>query len=286
MSGGLLGSAQRGIRLLLQVQGAVSRRVTLLGHPVHYYEVSGQGRASSVVLVHGLGGTANGFARILFGLAHRFSRVLALDLPGSGFSPLEGEPLALREQQDVLTRFVEVVAPSGAFVVGNSLGGAMAITLAHERPDSVSALGLIAPAGARVSDARGVEMLSAMRVTNDAEARRLVRRLFYRTPWSALLFAPELKKLYRTPAVTKVLSEVTPGDALEPEVLAGLAQPTLLVWGEGEQLLPSEGVEFFRRHLPGHADIRVVRGFGHIPQIERPREVVSLLVDFADRIGV
>ena len=59
--------------------------------------------------------------------------------------------------------------------------------------------------------------------------------------------------------------------------------PTLLVWGKSEKVLPYEGLEYFRAHLPSHAEIHEVQGFGHIPQMERPLELVELLMGFARR---
>ncbi|HYY53050.1 MAG TPA: alpha/beta hydrolase, partial [Myxococcales bacterium] len=62
--------------------------------------------------------------------------------------------------------------------------------------------------------------------------------------------------------------------------------PTLLIWGESEKLLPYESIDFFRQYLPGSAEIRVVKGFGHVPQMERPGELVRHLIDFADRFSL
>ena len=46
--------------------------------------------------------------------------------------------------------------------------------------------------------------------------------------------------------------------------------PVLLLWGESEKLLPAERLDYFRAHLPPHAEIHVVERFGHVPQVERP----------------
>ena len=50
-----------------------------------------------------------------------------------------------------------------------------------------------------------------------------------------------------------------------------------------EKLLPYEGVDYFRAHLPQHATVEVVKGFGHIPQMERPVQLVKRLIAFADQ---
>jgi pimeloyl-ACP methyl ester carboxylesterase len=62
--------------------------------------------------------------------------------------------------------------------------------------------------------------------------------------------------------------------------------PVLFLWGGSERLLPSVTLSWYRAHLPAHAQVRVVEGFGHVPQLERPDELVSHLVRFADTAGL
>ena len=62
--------------------------------------------------------------------------------------------------------------------------------------------------------------------------------------------------------------------------------PVLLLWGGSERLLPAETLDYYRTHLPPHAKVQVVEGFGHVPQVERPDELVSHLVRFADSAGL
>jgi hypothetical protein len=59
-----------------------------------------------------------------------------------------------------------------------------------------------------------------------------------------------------------------------------------MLWGASEKLLPHEQLDWYRAHLPAGARIEVVPGFGHVPQMERPRELVERLHDFAGEIGL
>ncbi len=273
---------------MLVARGVRSDMVDVGGQRLHHYELKGSGKGPTIVLVHGLGGTANGFARVFFGLARRFERVLAVDLPGHGFSPEYClGPTCVRGQYGILVEYLRKVVGGPSFVVGNSLGGAMAVQLAAEHPELVRALGLVAPAGADVGHDLIREVLESMDVRTAEQSRALTRRLFHRPPWVMMLFADTLRGVYSTPAVRALSADaLATGEYLKPEVLKGLTMPVLFVWGGSEKLLPHQSLDFFRSYLPAHARIRVVEGFGHIPHVERPDELVSELVRFADDTGL
>jgi len=275
------------VRRALMARGVESSIQRVGGQAVHCYRLAGRGTGVPVVLVHGLGGNANGFARMFFGLAARFSCVYAVDLPGNGFSPLpESGPLALDEHLAVLHAFCQQVVKQPALVVGNSLGGALALTLAVDHPEDVCALGLLAPAGARLPPERFAELMGRLEVHTARDGLAFTRRLFHRAPVTALLFAPQMPKVHNTPAVRAIRAQATVENHLSPEMLARVDVPTLLLWGGSEKLLPAEMLAYYRAHLPTSARIEVVEAVGHVPQMERPREMVRRLGDFAEEVGL
>jgi pimeloyl-ACP methyl ester carboxylesterase len=275
------------VRRALRLRGVASGVRPLAGQSVHFYRLAGRGSGPPVVLVHGLGGNANGFARLFSGLGARFSAIYALDLPGNGFSPLPvAGPLSLEEQLAVLHAFCQKVVGAKALLVGNSLGGALVLTLASHHPEDVCALALLAPAGARLPPERFAELMHRLEVNTLAEGVAFTRRLFHRPPWTALLFATQMAKVHNAPAVRAIRARATVEDYVRPEVLAGLDMPILLLWGESEKLLPEEMLAYYRKYLPPSARIEVVKRVGHVPQMERPREVVRLLSAFAEQSGL
>jgi pimeloyl-ACP methyl ester carboxylesterase len=284
----LMGGVQRMTRQMLVARGVKSTVRSVAGRSVHAYELKGQGKGPPVVLVHGLGGSANGFSRVLFPLGKHFSRVLAPDLPGHGFSAdFCAGPGCVRGQFDTLKAWVEEVVGEPAFVVGNSLGGAMSVNLAAEAPALVRALGLVAPAGAVLPQEVFDALLSSFAIETAEEARALTRRLFHKPPLPLLLLSKEMRKFYASPTVQALTEDARATRAsLTPEALQGLTMPVLLLWGGSERLLPSETLDFYRAHLPAHAQVQVVKGFGHVPQMERPDELVARLVSFAGKAGL
>lgn len=279
----LLSVANEAMRQMLVVRGVQSFTQTIDGHQMHAYRYQGVGAGPPALLVHGLGSSANAYARTLTPLGRRFRSVYAVDIPGNGFSPQpSGGPLSLRAQMQTVIGFIEQKVRGPVFLVGNSLGGAMTLTLAAERPDLVQGLALISPAGAKVAAHRLADLLKTFDVRSHREARAVTRRLFHRAPLPLLMFSGELRRLYASPTVRSVLAEVRPEDAVTEEMLAALRMPVLLLWGKSEKLLPYEGLDYFRAHLPRHAEVHEVAGFGHIPQMEQPKELVRRLVAFAD----
>lgn len=278
----LLTPANKAVRALLVARGVDSRHVSVHGHRVHRYRLSGAGSGPPVVLLHGLGSSANAFSRIVFELQKHFRAVWALDLPGNGFSPLpDSGPAPLESHVRLLLEFIRAQIGEQVYLVGNSLGGAMSMYAASEAPEQFRALSLISPAGARVDPSRLASLKKSFDLVSNGEARKLTRRLFHKTPLAYEIFAGQLKNLYGSAAVRGVLQEVKDTDFVEPERLQKLTMPTQLVWGQSEKLLPYEGLQYFRAHLPAHAEIHEVEGFGHIPQMERPQELSELLLAFA-----
>ena len=284
----VLPALQKGVRRYLALRGVRSETVSVAGHDLHHYVLDGVGKGPPVVLVHGLAGSANGFYKVLFGLAQRFSRVYAPDLPGNGFSPLPegGKGFGARRQLEVLDAYLAEVVREPVFLVGNSLGGAMVAMLAHQRPERVKALGLVSPAGAKVAAERLEALRQSLAVKGPEDAKALTKRLFHKTPVTSLLLSGDMFRMYATPSVHAVLEELGPDDCVEEDCLRCLRVPAILIWGKSERLLPYESVNYFREHLPPHAEIHEVEGFGHIPQMERPAELVRLLNGFADRAGL
>lgn len=270
------------IRRSLVAMGVSSETVRLNGKDVHFYRASRGAGGPPLMLVHGLGSSANAFFRTLLPLAKRFSTVYAVDLPGNGFSPTPNDgPVALQEYVELLRAFRREVIGEKVFLVGNSLGGGMALKFAFSEPEALVALGLVSPAGARVSHERFAQLIKSFHVNDAKEARVLAHKLFAKAPLSMLFFADELRKMVSTETVRAIVKEVSPADMVSPEDVKALPMPVMLIWGQKEKLLPYEGLDFFRSCLPPHSEIHEVENFGHMPQMEHPRDFVATVERFA-----
>ncbi|MGI4843138.1 MAG: alpha/beta fold hydrolase [Janthinobacterium lividum] len=147
-----------GVALLLLLLAAFSRRTArrieaFLPPAGRFVEVEGvrlhvrdEGNGPAILLIHGLGGQ---MAHFNYGAVRALSsryRVVAVDRPGSGYSTRPGGvPADLATQARAIAALIDRLGLERPTVVGHSLGGATALTLALEHPHQVGALALLAP---------------------------------------------------------------------------------------------------------------------------------------------
>jgi pimeloyl-ACP methyl ester carboxylesterase len=257
----------------LLAQGAESWTGTVGRYRVHRYAFTGHGTGPAVLLLHGLGGSADSMAPLAAPLLDLAPRVVLLELPGHGRSPAPADgPLAAREYSDVVCSVVDrMYQDYGRIaIVGSSLGGALALNAAHERPDEVAGVVGLNPAGADLSE-EALSLLPSSFADERTGAAHMAQLLFHRTPWLFWLVARDFARSWATPTVQRILDDARSNvtRSLGMDVLHNIRAPVLILWGEQDRLLPASSVEDFRRHLPG-AQVEVMKGCGHIPQLERP----------------
>ncbi len=282
MAARFLPAAERLARFGMNASGMTSRWVDVDGMRVHVYDGAGSGDLPTVVMIHGLGSAGISFASVISRLRPHVKRVVVPELPGHGMSTHPGDrPVTPELVLDTISAALDKVVTEPVIVVGNSLGGAVAIDYAKRHPDQVRALILVSPAGARMPDEEWKKLLAAFEVTGAAEARRFLGRIYNRPPWILALVAHEFPDLLKRRAVRDLLETSTQEHAAHPDDLAGLRMPVLLLWGRSERLLPKEALAYFREHLPKTAVIEQPHGFAHSPQLEHPRRVADRILAFA-----
>ncbi len=291
----LLTAFNRLIRRDLLRVGVLSKMVGIGGAQIHYYDAPGSKSHPPTLLVHGFGDNANTWYQTLVPLARRIGRVVALDLPGVGFSTLppgkEFETIA--ELDETVEAFARAVFDTPVLLVGHSLGGAMALRLAARQGAAKNKKNVvtdvrplwtgvvaISPAGAQLNPEQWQALRKNFDLPDRAAARLLLTKLFSASHWPLWLVENDIRALFRSPAIHGLLDSMQPSDFLTPKELSQIAVPALILWGTEEQLLPVELVDYFRRNLPPSGTLEVMKGWPHASQMERPEELVDRIVRF------
>ncbi len=283
MASRFLPAAERLSRFAMHRRGLASTTVRSRGIDLHVYDGAGRGALPAVVMIHGLGAGGGSFGPMVTALRPYVRRVIVPELPGHGFSagPGEGATLTPDILLDAVADALDGLLDEPAVVLGNSLGGAVALGYALRRPERVRGLVLVSPAGAKLKDDEWRELVGAFDLRSTAEARTFLARVYHQPPWFLALFAHEFPDLLRRPAVQEILASATPEHSPTPEALAALPMPILLLWGRSERLLPASALAWYREHLPPQTVIEEPAGFGHAPQLEQPGRLAARVVDFA-----
>jgi pimeloyl-ACP methyl ester carboxylesterase len=244
------------------------------------------GSGPPVLAIHGLGATKGSFLPTVAALGRHF-RVIALDLPGFGDSD---KPIGASYDARFFARAVidllDALALERAHLIGNSLGGRVALEVGLSHPDRVERLALLCPS---LAWRRARPWAPLVRLTRPelglvqlaprAAVRAIVRRLIPGADdgWAAA-GVDEFLRAYLTPpgraafyaAARQIYLEEPHGDDGFWMRLRGLAPDALFIWGRRDRLVPIAFARHVTEALPRARHLAL--DCGHVPQIERPRQ--------------
>ncbi|AKT43051.1 alpha/beta fold hydrolase [Chondromyces crocatus] len=278
----LIPLAERLTRRALTARGIRSRFVETSAGRQHMYDAPGEGPLPPLVVIHGISSSAAGFAPVVTRLQRRARRVLVPELPGHGFSWEPRAPLTVETLMDAMTGLLDKELTEPAIVCGNSLGGAVALRYALERPERVRGLVLTSPAGAIMEAAEMESLLAGFRMRSRADGVAFLERLNGRRPWYLPLLAPDIVRQFSRDVIVNLTDAIRPEHNFTPDQLATLQMPILMLWGRGDRLLPASSLAYFRQHLPRHARIEEPADMGHCPHLDNPAKLAATITRFAE----
>jgi pimeloyl-ACP methyl ester carboxylesterase len=253
------------------------------------------GSGPPVVLIHGLGATKITWLPLIPSLAERY-RVIVPDLPGHGESEKPKTDYTPRFFARTLRHLMDALDVDTAPILGNSLGGRIALELALRSPNRVDSLTLLDPS---VPGMRWRYILGFTRVIptelgaipfpmRERMTRVILRRLFgdpgRLTDDAYSVAAKEFMRIYADPrarvaffsALRHIITE-------RPEAFYGslrrIKQPTLVIFGDSDRLVPLRLGVRLSEHLP-NCELVVLPGVGHVPQFEATDETIAAVGTF------
>ena len=254
------------------------------------------GEGPDVLLVHGLGSAKTSFFDTAAALRHAGYRVHAIDLPGFGSS--SGSATAAYDSgwfADTVLAWMDALGLERAHLVGNSLGGRVALEVGLRAPGRVGGLVLLCPAVAFVKR-RLHPVVRVLRPEFGMLPHRIARPLVARQLFSmfadadaldpsvAEIAVDEFQRTYSSAGARLAFLRAARAIYLDKPYgrggfyprLSTLQPPALFVWGTHDPLIPAAFSRHVRQWLPSAEQV-TFSACGHVPQIERPEDTIALI---------
>ncbi len=271
------------------------RQVSIHGHDVSYRR-SGDGPA--ILLIHGMAGSSRTWKEVTPLLARSYT-VIAPDLLGHGDSakPLGGD-YSLGAFASGLRDLLAVVGIERATVVGQSLGGGIAMQFAYQHPELCERMVLVNSGGLgrevswmlRALTLPGAEYLMpvlfpAFLRDRGNDVNRFLVRKGIRAPYMAEIWRAyaSLVEPDNRPAFVRTLRAVVDAGgqvvSAKDRLYFTAAMPTLIVWGDADHIIPVAHAYSAHEAMPG-SRLEIFEGVGHFPHVEEPLRFAEVLSDF------
>ena len=239
---------------------------------------------SVVLLLHGFGGDLDNWMFNLDSLAEKH-RLLALDLPGHGQSVKTNVDPSLSGMATFVRKFLDVLSVSSLHVVGHSMGGAIAMQLASDSPETVKSLGLICSAGLG-PDINSDYLRGFVEAQSQQELKLVLQQLFADESLVNLQLVNDLlnyKRIDGVEATLNALSEtlISAGEQtfLTDNIVAS-GIPVLVIWGKQDRIIPVSHAQNYSVAGGSCVEVEIFDSAGHMVQMEKAYEVNRSLLNF------
>lgn len=262
--------------------GLVRKEVTLADGRHYAYLEGGQGE--TLVLLHGFGANKDTFARVAAFLTPHY-HVIVPDLLGFGESdhPQDAD-YAPPAQAERLHALAQKLGLDTFHLGGSSMGGHIALTYAARYPAEVKSLWLL-DSGGIWSAPLAEPANSPIFVKSGDDLAKAMAFYMSEPPYipQPMLNVLAQERIRNQALEQRILKQIT-GDSIEKRV-AGLATPTLIVWGAQDRALNVATADVLHKLLP-HSQVIIMPGIGHLPMLERPQQAAEDYLRFRAALGL
>ena len=263
--------------------GAEPETVEVGGRKVQYLKL-GEGEGTPLLLLHGFGGDINlwVFNQETLAGGEPGRPVYSIDLPGHGGSTKDVGDGDLASFVEVVAGFMDEVGVEKAHVIGHSMGGAIAGSLAISHPEKVESLALIASAGLG-EEINGEYIEGFIAANRRKEMKNVLGLLFADRDLVNRQLVNDVIRFKRLDGVDEALRKTADklfpgGKQTDVPDLSGVGVPMLVVWGREDEVIPVSHSE----NAPESARVEVLDETGHMPQMESAGPVNRLIGDFLE----
>lgn len=271
--------------------------VQLKDGPISYWRTNNN-HPETILFIHGFGDSKDGCYPFAMHLTRHFN-MMAFDLPGFG-SSFKDPDLEYNFQSYArwMEEFMEKVGTGPVHLIGNSLGGAMAMKLAEIRPDFVKTLTLIDTAAviddrydSAYDDFIKGKVLFQIKSRDDFD--NFWSTVFHKPPFLPIFMKDHIYEQFRAnydlygrfilDTFRDIKSRVDPGlnNLFMNNALTRMKMPIHIIWGDQDKLFP---LSYGRRahELVKGSEFTVLKNIGHAPQVEAPHQTAKYVKNFID----
>lgn len=259
------------------------KNVEVYGQKIYYLET---GSGPNVILLHGLGADRSNWTTTVPALAPKY-HVYVPDQVGFGQSDKPMISYRIGTLVDFLDAFCRKLGITRAALVGNSLGGWVAMDFALAHPDKVDRLVLVDSAGYSPARTGGPpltrERLQNLNPSTIAQEKQLMAEVFYSKAFATdqiaeMAFTAHLRKNDGY-TIDRFFDSIIRGEDVVDGRLGAIKAPTLIVWGREDALVPLAAGKALAEDIHG-AETVILDSCGHVPPAECPAPFNAALLKF------
>ncbi len=264
--------------------------VNLSEGQVRYFKM---GSGPPLILIHGLGSASINWFKNIVALSKSHS-VYAIDLPGHGKTYKSISKKPLDQAVSFIIEFMDFMNIHEASIVGNSMGGLLALAMTLKHPDRVSKLVLEGSAGFRNDIAWFLRLMTlpiigeVLATPTRTTTKNLLKQILYDTSLIKPTLVETIYQFRKEPgnktALLAILRTGVSLKGLHPELifmdrLSEIKVPVLLLWGRNDKIVPIHHVEN-AVHEFANVQLHTFDRCGHWPHMEFHEEFNSLVLSF------
>lgn len=254
----------------------IQKQISINGQLLSYRELfpqrGGKPPCYTLLILHGWGSESAHWQKIMNALEKKNIRIIALDFPGFGASPVPPDTWSLQNYTDLTDAFIQKLGLRNVVLLGHSFGGRVIISLAPKEPSYIQKIILVGAAGIEQKSTKTKIKSFVSKIVRplfQPKWMQGIRRKVYEFIGSGeYLDRPELSKIFG-----RVIAEdLTP-------LLAKNTYETLLIWGENDISTPLWHGELMAKEM-SNATLEVIPGCGHYVFLDNPEVFLDTVLSF------
>jgi len=246
------------------------------------YKVAGEGEP--VLILHGWGGSSDSWIKVQALLAKKGYQIIVPDFPGFGLSVTPANPFSVQDYVDWLNAFIkEIEITYGEsirpfYLIGHSFGGRVAIKFANQNPDKIKKLVFCNSAGIKSDPDLSTKIVFTLaRIGNAIFSPKILSRFKDSVRSFFYLFLRNKDYVKAKGTMQETMKKVISEDLISD--LVNIQNPTLIVWGEEDKIVPVRYAYIFQAKLK-NSELKVLSEIGHSPHLEDPELLAEIVHSF------